>query len=240
MVEVLLAAGCQEMRMQQPQVHLYCRWLCRGLVLRPRNWDELTVAPFVSAADDGDDMADEGQNPRLRERSSKKDGATLLLPHVTAPNSLVSGNRNKRKRQPEVQFQGRGPVGDDVDETTEDTELASEDDDDPPPPPIARRQTKPRPQIKVSHTILPERDGHKSCFQSKFRTFPLLARQASLRTSWYCSMWTTRWRLIYLPFPGRPVQVNFEFKLVGQGSRRTSMSALLSSEQLGRVSVFAL
>ena len=44
----------------------------------------------------------------------------------------------------------RNSPADEVDETTEDTEMGvSEDDDDPPPPIIPRRPGKLRPQTKV-------------------------------------------------------------------------------------------
>jgi hypothetical protein len=108
---------------------------------------------WSAVGDDGDDMMDDVHNSRLRERS-KKDGGGVTSGHGVAASTVGPSSRNKRKRQgsQEMQVQARNSPADEVEETTEDTEMgASEDDDDPPPPIIIpRRPGKPRPQAKVS------------------------------------------------------------------------------------------
>lgn len=108
---------------------------------------------MLAVGEDGDDILDDAHNQRLRERPSKKDSSSGPGGQGLNSNSIGSASRNKRKRQnsQEVQAQARSSTADEVDETTEDTEMgASEDDDDPPPPPIPRRMGKSRPQGKVS------------------------------------------------------------------------------------------
>lgn len=98
---------------------------------------------------------DDVHNPRLRERP-KKDSSGVTSGQTLVSTSVVSSSRNKRKRQgsQEVLVHARGSPADDLEETTEDTEMvASEDDDDPPPPIIPRRPGKLRPQGKVSTKI---------------------------------------------------------------------------------------
>lgn len=98
---------------------------------------------------------DDVHNPRLRERP-KKDSSGVTSGQALVSTSGVSSSRNKRKRQgsQEVQVHARGSPADDLEETTEDTEMVvSEDDDDPPPPIIPRRPGKLRPQGKVSTEI---------------------------------------------------------------------------------------
>ncbi|KAG6556326.1 hypothetical protein Mapa_002269 [Marchantia paleacea] len=105
----------------------------------------------ATVGEDGDDILDDAHNQRLRERPSKKDSSSAPGGQGLNSNSIGSASRNKRKRQnsQEVQAQARSSTADEVDETTEDTEMgASEDDDDPPPPPIPRRMGKSRPQGK--------------------------------------------------------------------------------------------
>ncbi|BBN08424.1 hypothetical protein MPTK1_4g11470 [Marchantia polymorpha subsp. ruderalis] len=105
----------------------------------------------ATVGEDGDDILDDAHNQRLRERPSKKDSSSGPGGQGLNSNSIGSASRNKRKRQnsQEVQAQARSSTADEVDETTEDTEMgASEDDDDPPPPPIPRRMGKSRPQGK--------------------------------------------------------------------------------------------
>lgn len=107
---------------------------------------------WIAVGDDGDDMMDDVHNSRLRERS-KKDGGGVTSGHGVATSTVGPSSRNKRKRQgsQEVQVHARNSPADEVEETTEDTEMGvSEDDDDPPPPIIIpRRPGKPRPQAKV-------------------------------------------------------------------------------------------
>jgi hypothetical protein len=98
---------------------------------------------------------DDVHNPRLRERP-KKDNSGVTSGQALVSTSVVSSSRNKRKRQgsQEVQVHARGSPADDLEETTEDTEMVvSEDDDDPPPTIIPRRPGKLRPQGKVSTEI---------------------------------------------------------------------------------------
>lgn len=96
-------------------------------------------------------MMDDGHNPRSRERV-KKDSSGVVLSHGVATSIVGHSSRNKRKRHEsqEKQVQARSSPVDEVEETTEDTEMGvSEDDDDHPPPIIPRRSGKPRPQSKV-------------------------------------------------------------------------------------------
>lgn len=100
-------------------------------------------------------MIDDVHNSRLRERP-KKDSSTLMSGQNLVSTREGSGSRGKRKRQgsQEIQVQARSSPADDLEETTDDTEMGvSEDDDDPPPPIIPRRLGKPRPQGKVSFII---------------------------------------------------------------------------------------
>lgn len=105
------------------------------------------VSGWCAVGDDGDDMMDDVHNSRLRERAKKEGG------HGVATSTVGPSSRNKRKRQgsQEMQVLARNSPADEVEETTEDTEMGvSEDDDDPPPPIIIpRRPGKPRPQAKV-------------------------------------------------------------------------------------------
>lgn len=104
-----------------------------------------------AVGDDADDMMDDVHNSRLRERA-KKDGGGMSGGHGVATSVVGPSSRNKRKRQgsQEMQVHARNSPADEVDETTEDTEMGvSEDDDDPPPPIIPRRPGKLRPQAKV-------------------------------------------------------------------------------------------
>ncbi|XP_073392669.1 uncharacterized protein [Physcomitrium patens] len=99
----------------------------------------------AAAGDDGDDMMEDGHNGRLRERG-KKDGGGVTSSHGAGSSIVGSSSRSKRKRygsqekQRQGQGQGRRSPAEEVEETTEDTEMgASEDDDDQPPPIIVRR-----------------------------------------------------------------------------------------------------
>ena len=107
---------------------------------------------WCAVGDDGDDMMDDVHNPRLRERA-KKDGGGVSGGHGAATSTAGHSSRNKRKRlgSQEMQAHARSSPAEDVEETTEDTEMGvSEDDDDPPPPIIIpRRPGKPRPVAKV-------------------------------------------------------------------------------------------
>lgn len=98
---------------------------------------------------------DDVHNLRLRERP-KKENSNAHVVQGLSPSGLASVSRSKRKRQgsQEIHDQARNTTVDDIDETTEDTEMdISDDDDDPPPPPIPRRAVKFRPQGKVSHRL---------------------------------------------------------------------------------------
>ncbi|CAM6093811.1 unnamed protein product [Calypogeia fissa] len=104
----------------------------------------------ASVGEDGDEVVDDVHNPRLRERP-KKENSTSHLVQGLPPSGSAPVSRSKRKRQgsQEVHDQVRSNTVDDIDETTEDTEMdVSDDDDDPPPPPIPRRAVKLRPQGK--------------------------------------------------------------------------------------------
>uniref|UniRef100_A0A7I4A8S5 Uncharacterized protein n=1 Tax=Physcomitrium patens TaxID=3218 RepID=A0A7I4A8S5_PHYPA len=106
----------------------------------------------AAVGDDGDDVMDDGHNPRSRERV-KKDSSGVALSHAVATSIVGPSSRNKRKRHEsqEKQIQVRSSPADEVEETTEDTEMrVSEDDDDHPPPIIPRRSGKPRPQSKFA------------------------------------------------------------------------------------------
>nr|XP_024385804.1 uncharacterized protein LOC112287227 isoform X1 [Physcomitrium patens] len=110
----------------------------------------------IAAGDDGDDMMEDGHNGRLRERG-KKDGGGVTSSHGAGSSIVGSSSRSKRKRygsqekQRQGQGQGRRSPAEEVEETTEDTEMgASEDDDDQPPPIIVRRSGKARAQAKFS------------------------------------------------------------------------------------------
>lgn len=113
------------------------------------------VVGWYAAGDDGDDMMEDGHNGRLRERG-KKDGGGVTSSHGAGSSIVGSSSRSKRKRygsqekQRQGQGQGRRSPAEEVEETTEDTEMgASEDDDDQPPPIIVRRSGKARAQAKV-------------------------------------------------------------------------------------------
>ncbi|XP_073392668.1 uncharacterized protein [Physcomitrium patens] len=101
-------------------------------------------------------MMEDGHNGRLRERG-KKDGGGVTSSHGAGSSIVGSSSRSKRKRygsqekQRQGQGQGRRSPAEEVEETTEDTEMgASEDDDDQPPPIIVRRSGKARAQAKFS------------------------------------------------------------------------------------------